>query len=374
MTPPLRIAAIEIDGTVTRPLRFGGSPGEALHAALREAMLKRGCLRDRDHKGECLNCALLPESPVWPFVTPADPTQRQRGPYLRPFVLRLPAIPLTGLPAGARLTYGMTIVQDTAFPALWGAFAAAFVLAARQVAEWGFGLAVREGERASRRGAVSVGRARWLNPITGETQPFTAPDGRPAAPPLVATFDAPATERDTSLPDALRLTFLTPTRLVAAGATLQHPEPAVLLRRVAERIDAVAASVGAAKPDLLGDDAFLAAASRLELRDDETRWNGDAAKGGFTGSAALGGPPDDLARVAHVLRWGAALGVGKGTLHGAGRFLVGPVPPTARVAMPDDRPRATAAPATAATQGRQRSAPRQPSPLRTSPPKRNRKR
>ena len=160
-------------------------------------------------RGNACNCALLPESPVWPFVAPSDPTQRQRGPYLRPFVLRLPAIPPTGLPIGARVTYGMTIVQDTTFPALWGAFGAAFVFAARQIAEWGFGLAVREGEQAARRGAISVGRARWRNPITGENQPFTIPDGQPESPPLIASFDAPSDDgtphtRDTTsthLPD-----------------------------------------------------------------------------------------------------------------------------------------------------------------------------
>src|SRR4051812_1595338 len=314
MSGPLRITAIEIDGTVTRPLRFGGPPGEALYAALREAMLKRGCLRDRAHKGDCLHCALLPESPVWPMVAPADPTQRQRGPYLRPFVLRVPDIPATGLPVGARVTYGMTLVQDTTFPSLWGAFGAAFVLAARQIAEWGFGLAVREGERAARRGAISVGRARWRNPITGENQPFVVPDGVPGPPPVFAEYGTPG-EGTHETRDTLRLVFVTPTRLVAAGETVRHPDPSVLLRRVAERIDAVAASVGVEQPDLLADEAFVAATSRVELRKDATQWVGDAARGGFTGPATLGGAPEDLARVSEALRWGAALGVGKGTLH-----------------------------------------------------------
>lgn len=372
--PPLRITAIEIDGTVTRPLRFGGAPGEALSAALREAMLKRGCLRDRDHKGQCLNCALLPQCAVWPLVAPADPTHRQRGPYLRPLVLRLPDIPMTGLPVGARVTYGMTLVQDPIFPALWGAFGAAFMQAARLVAEWGFGLAVREGEQASRRGAISVGRARWLNPVTGETQPFSAPDGPPSAPPLVASFDTSDADREAPLPDSLRLTFLTPTRLVAAGATIRHPEPGVLVRRIAERIGAVASSVGAVNPDLLSDDALLAAVDHLELRDDETHWIGDAAKGGFVGSAVLVGAPDDLARIAHVLRWGAALGVGKGTLYGAGRFVVGPVPPTARVVMDSNSPSGTAPPTKAGEQGSRRSEPKQPPQLRKRTHKGNRKR
>ncbi|MGI8689142.1 MAG: CRISPR system precrRNA processing endoribonuclease RAMP protein Cas6 [Thermomicrobiales bacterium] len=330
MTAPLRIAAVEIDGTVTRPLRFGGSPGEALYAALREAMLKRGCLRDREHKGQCMNCALLPRCSVWPIVAPADPTRRQRGAYVRPFVVRLPEINAGGVPVGARLTYGMTLVQDQTFPALWEALALAFVQAAIQLAEWGFGLAVREGEQAARRGAISVGRVRWVHPITGESEPFTA-KGIAPLPPLSATFaltDDLPTSADVQ---SHSLTFLIPTRLVSGGTAMQRPEPTVLLHRVAERLDAMAAAVGAEAPHLLDDTTFTAAIGRLEVRDDATQWIGDAARGGFVGSATLAGAPDDLARIANVLRWGAALGVGKGTLHGAGRFVLGPVPSTDRI-------------------------------------------
>lgn len=338
MTAPLAITAVEIDGTVTRPLRFGGSPGDALYTALREAMLKRGCLRDRAHKGECIGCALLPRCAVWPIVAPADPTKRQRGAYLRPCALRMPEIKAGGLPAGARLTYGITLVQDRVFPALWGAFAGAFVQAARQLAEWGFGLAVREGTQAARRGALSVSRARWVNPITGETQPFPMPDSDSVLPPLAMTFAPSAGAVTGEDGHSLPLTFLTPTRLVSGATTLRRPDPAVLLRRIAERLDAVAAAVGADEPRLLADDTFVAAIARLELHDDATRWVGDDARGGFVGGAALSGAPDDLARVADALRWGAALGVGKGTLHGAGRFVVGPVPPTARVQYATEAP------------------------------------
>ncbi|HEY8290839.1 MAG TPA: CRISPR system precrRNA processing endoribonuclease RAMP protein Cas6 [Thermomicrobiales bacterium] len=338
MTAPLTITTVEVDGTATRPLRFGGSPGEALYAALREAMLKRGCLRDRAHKGECMNCALLPRCAVWPIVAPADPTKRQRGAYTRPFVIRMPEMKAGGLPVGARVTYGVTIVQDQTFPALWEAFALAFVQAAIQLAEWGFGLAVREGEQAARRGAISVGRTRWVNPISGETEPFTTKTASPA-PPLAVTY-VPYDDIALGMDErAYPLTFLTPTRLVAGGTTMRRPDPAVLLRRIAERLDAVATAVGADAPGLLDDQSFTAAIERLEFRDDATQWVGDEARGGFVGGVTLAGAPEDLARVVAVVRWGAALGVGKGTLHGAGRFVVGSVPATDRIAFVTEAPR-----------------------------------
>ncbi|MCA1669922.1 MAG: CRISPR system precrRNA processing endoribonuclease RAMP protein Cas6, partial [Thermomicrobia bacterium] len=144
--------------------------------------------------------------------------------------------------------------------------------------------------------------------------------------------------------------------------TIQRPDPAILLRRIAERLDGIATAVGAEAPHLLADASFLAAIGRLELRDDTTQWVGDAARGGFVGSATLVGAPDDLARIIPVLQWGAALGVGKGTLQGAGRFVVGPVPPTARIVLqakqPQPRPSPVASKPGAATRHPARSSAR----------------
>ncbi len=185
-THPLRVVSITVNATVTRPLRLAGNAGDAWLPALREAMLKRGCLRDRAHQGQCLNCALLPRCGVWPLIAPTDPTRRQSGIYLRPWVPVPPTLPVPPsgtIPVGTQVTHGMTMIQDSTFPALWGRFAAAYVQAARQLAEWGFGAPAPIAGGGVRRGALSVGRVAWLHPVTGETQPF-APDGEadPAPP------------------------------------------------------------------------------------------------------------------------------------------------------------------------------------------------
>ena len=353
--PPLRIAAVEIDGAVTRPLLLDRPFGETVLAALREAMLKRGCLRDRAHKGQCLGCALVPQCAVWPLVAPADPTRHQRGAYLRPFVLRTPTLAAARLPVGTRLTFGATLLQDGSFPAKWSAFAAAFVQAARQVAEWGIGAPVRIGEQAARKGAIAVARVRWVHPLTGATAPYQHAAPQEDSLPLAVTWGEP-TETDTP-DDTLRLTFLTPTRLVVAGQSLRAPEPVVLVRRLAERLDSVAAAMRAAPPDLLRDGTLLEAAARLTIARDETAWTGDAARGGFVGAVTLAGAPDDRARVLPALRWGAALGVGKGTLEGLGRFALGPPPATA-YPLPPAEPEAAPPPGAQGPARRSGSAPK----------------
>lgn len=342
-TTPLRVTAVEIDGTVTRPLRWEHGPGETLLGAVREAMLKRGCLREREHKGECLSCALLPQCAVWPLVAPADPTRRQRGVYLRPYVMRVPEAPSGDLPVGTRITYGMTFVQDTGFPNLWGEFAGTFVRSARQIAEWGIGTPVPMPEGPARRGAISVGRARWLNPVTGESQPLILPESGPPVPPIAYAGGTGGIVLPASIATGrLALTFLTPTRLIIAGDTLREPAPQVLVQRILERLESVAAAVEATFPYAIRPDAALASAGRLRLTSVAMHWEGSPERGGFVGTAALVGTPDDLTMVLRVLHWGQTLGVGKGTQQGAGRFVLDPVPPTARVELPnptDPRPR-----------------------------------
>ncbi len=334
VTTPLRVAAIEIDGTVTRTVRFDRAPGEMLLSALREAMLKRGCLRDREHKGACMACALLPECSVWPLVAPADPTRRQSGTYLRPFVLRLPDIPAVDLPPGTQITYGVTCVQDYAFPALWGEFAGAVVRAARQIAEWGIGVPIpdQNSEGPARRGTIAVSRVRWVNPASGETQPLVLPESEKLSPQLVYGGGVIGIEPPASIASGrLSLSFVTPTRIVVAGKTQSRPEPVVLVRRILERLEHVAAVAGAAFPYAIQPDDALAAAARLQMQSVAVHTVGNEVRGGFVGSVVFIGAPDDLQTVLRVLRWGQVLGVGKGTPQGAGRIAIEGTPPTARV-------------------------------------------
>lgn len=344
---PLRAASLVVDGTVTRPLRFAGSAGDALLTALHEAMLKRGCLRDRAHKGHCLNCALLPRCAVWPLVAPADPTRRQRGAYVRPWVPLLPDLPPV-VSVGVPVTYGLTVVQDGTFPALWGAFAVAFVGAARQLAEWGVGDLVAAPGTPARRGALSVGRVRWRHPITGESQPFVYAEGEPVAPPFwyeggSAACRVPSAELTRETPETnitpsiggdpesalgtrhsalLTVAFVTPTRLVVAGATRQTPDCATLVRRIAERVETLCAGLLISPPDDLHPAAAIAAAARVRVATDATRWEGGEKRGGIRGTVTYTGAADDLALTLPALRWGQVLGVGKGAQSGAGRLEV----------------------------------------------------
>ena len=259
---------------------------------------------------------------------------------MRPWVPRLPDLP-PAVSVGERITLGLVVVQDSTFPTLWGAFAAAFVGAVRQLEEWGFGDLVAAPGGPTRRGALSVGRVRWLHPSTGETQPFVYTEDAPIVPPFFSEgseFNVPRSEqgqshgegdvRGRSNPAAvtqhsalLRVSFLTPTRLTAGEAVLRTPEPGTLVQRIVERVEAVCAGVRVVPPADL-DTGAVVAAGRLQIVANETRWAGSDKRGGLQGTVTYGGTADDLAAVLPALRWGQILGVGKGAQNGAGRIEI----------------------------------------------------
>jgi len=346
-TYPLRTVSVTVNATVTRPLRIAGNVSDAWLPAIREAMLRRGCLRDRAHQGQCLNCALLPRCGVWPLIAPTDPTRRQSGVYLRPWVPISPTLPVAStqppqtIPVGTQVTHGITVIQDATFPALWGRFAAAYVQAARQLAEWGFGApipAVGSGGGV-RRGALSVGRVQWLHPVTGESQPFAPDSETDPLPPFWhdETEEMHEATSDTGtdpLPDAphpplppliVVVAFRTPTRLVIAGETQRRPDLPLLVRRIGERVETLCTGLRVAVPPSLrgaARDAAIAAAERVRIARDETQWVGGLKDGGLSGTITLNGAADDLAVILPALHWGQALGAGKGAQMGAGRIAV----------------------------------------------------
>jgi len=352
-THPLRVVSVTVNATVTRPLRIAGSAGDAWLPAIREAMLKRGCLRDRAQQGQCLNCALLPRCSVWPLIAPTDPTRRQSGVYLHPWIPISPTLPVAStqtpitIPVGTQVTHGITVIQDATFPALWGRFAAAYVQAARQLAEWGFGAPVPAAGSGGgvRRGALSVGRVQWLHPVTGESQPF-APDNETDPSPPFWHGETEEMREETSdtgtapLSDAPRpplpplpplsplvvvVAFLTPTRLVIAGETQRRPDLPLLVRRIGERVETLCTGLRVAVPPSLRGEtrgAAIAAAEQVRIARDETQWVGGLKDGGLSGTITLNGNTYDLAAILPALRWGQALGAGKGAQMGAGRIAV----------------------------------------------------
>ncbi len=244
---------------MTRPLRFAGSPGEALHAAL-----ARGDAQAR------LPARPRPQGPM-PQLRPLARVARlavcrARRPdaaAARPLsapVRPPPAGNSADRPAGRRarhLRHDDRAGHD--LPRALGRVRRAPLCWRRGRSR--SGASASPSARGSRR--RDVARSPWAAragaiPIPGRINRSPSQTGNPShlrwSPP---SMRRPTTGASTAR-DAISLTFLTPTRLVAAGATLRRPEPDVLLRRVAERIDAVAASVGVAPPNLLGDDAFLA--------------------------------------------------------------------------------------------------------------------
>ncbi len=119
--------------------------------------------------------------------------------------------------------------------------------------------------------------------------------------------------------------FLAPTRLVIAGETQRRPDLPLLVRRIGERVETLCKGLQVAVPPSLRGaalDAAIAASERVRIARDETQWTGGLKDGGLSGTITLDGAVDDLAVILPALRWGQALGVGKGAQMGAGRIAV----------------------------------------------------
>lgn len=118
----------------------------------------------------------------------------------------------------------------------------------------------------------------------------------------------------------LRVTLLTPLRLVANGHEVTRFEPSRFIRTVLRRVSAMAAYYGTAgDPELFIRLAALADKLRMT---DAVPLPSPSGQRGVLGSYTLQGPCDELGP---LLELGGLLHVGKGAAFGAGAFEVNPL-------------------------------------------------
>lgn len=307
----------EITARAQELIAFGAQPGAQLRGALYNALSRQFCSETgfehtRGHHNRCPVCWLLAN----------ENAENDRGRDLpRPLILQ-PPIDTAVIPATQTFQFGIRLVGETAFSAF------KFVIRALDVAS-------KQGV-GSGRGRFTLETVRIVQPFTGRAVSLLK-NRRLTLPPNLSIQQADIDARVADLPtDRIKLRFLTPLRIGEHKRLMHEPALGILLRRLVDRCQAMAAHYG----DPAAYDAADWRALYLRLAQigdearlvhDDTRWldvqSGSRRRGttspigGLVGTAAWEG---DLASALPWLLWGQILHVGKSTVKGNGWYTIGP--------------------------------------------------
>lgn len=348
---PLRFSAQALD-----PLALDQYAGSSLRGALFTSLLHRFCMNPA--ASTCADCPLNATCPVAELVAPLRDEYPRGRDIPRPLVIESPdpvtdaaaemvssstrrASPMarsTRLSPGQAFTFGVTLI-GTAVRLL-----PYVVMAAQQMGAAGMGRPMRA--NSGRRGRFTIEQIALANPFCDVEQIlYHRGDQRVSAPTLAVTPDAVAA-RAASLPaDTLTVEFLTPARLIASDQLVRRPDLAVLVARLAERLDALSRQYGDHRDDSdAASDTWNTHAARLRTRSlvaqvatafltaDNTHWVDLASYsarqrratpiGGFVGTATFFVPTGFSATLRELLVWGELLHVGKNAVKGDGRYRI----------------------------------------------------
>ena len=320
----------------TEALELEQHPGSALRGSLFQALLTRFCVNQE--APECASCPLVQTCPVSALVAPLrDEFPRGRD-IPRPFVVRPPLIAAAGqeieglrLETGQRVTFGLTLIGSAGklFPYV--------VLAAQMMEQNGLGRPLRE--HRWRRGRFALERMEALHLFTGaQATLFERNKQQVRSPELAITGEDVAARAAALSSERISLRFLTPTRLTEHGALVHQPQPGALVRRLAERLDALEheyASIPGQQPlsettKVAGRWRAVAEAADLQMTDSEARWVDTKSYssrqqralpiGGFVGAATFTGALTPALR--ELLVWGEIVHVGKNCVKGDGWYQI----------------------------------------------------
>jgi len=319
----------------TEPLELEQHPGSALRGSLFQALLQGFCMNKE--ATECATCPLVQSCPVSALVAPLRDEHPRGRDLPRPFVVRPPLIAAAAsetqgmrLEPGQQVTFGLTLIGRAGklFPYV--------VLAAPGMERSGLGRALRE--HRWRRGRFTVDRIEAVHPFSGAQAPLFVRGAQQVRALELGITAADVAERAASLSAArLALRFLTPTQLTAEKTLLSRPEPLPLLRRLAERMDALEREYAPGQPPSASGAApavgrwyAVAESAQLHLETCDVRWVAAQSHssrqrrllpiGGFVGRATYSGALTPAVR--ELLVWGEVLHVGKNCVKGDGWYQI----------------------------------------------------
>ncbi len=312
------------------PLALDQHPGSALRGAIFRALLKRFCAMPQ--QPFCAMCPLLRQCPVASLVAPLRDEHPRGRDVPRPFVMEPPlfaAMQEEGVTfqRNQQFSFGITLIGSATklFPYL--------ALSTQFMEQDGLGRPLKE--NFGRRGRFIVEQISSCNPFTQKETVLFRSGNTAVTPPSEDITEKTIQQYIAILSsEKLALQFLTPMRLIQAGKLVHIPDPAILLQRLAERLDALEQTYSIDEPqdeiNHTGRWRDIAATANLVLDMSKITWVDSQSysnrqqrslpTGGFVGRAIYAG---DFSPELHaLLAWGELVHVGKDVVKGNGWYQI----------------------------------------------------
>lgn len=305
--------------TVTSPLELDEHSGSALRGNLFEAVWKRFCTNKV--AASCADCLLHDVCPVSVLVAPLREEHPRGRDIPRPYII-LPPLDQARLYApGEILSFGITLFGSIIelLPYL--------MLSVSSLEAAGLGKRVQ-----GQRGTFRIQEIEAYHPFTGERQTVYS-QGKPLV--QASTLAVTATDVETRAvqlsAERLRLTFLTPLRLIDREQRIYRLTFRPFVQRIMERVMALEEAYGSGER-LWGNEQrqdWLIRAEATRVSEDTTRWeevrsysrrtHQSSPVGGLMGSITFTG---DLTPFRELLVWGEVTHVGKNSVKGNGWYKI----------------------------------------------------
>jgi hypothetical protein len=318
--PALTVHHLRVRAQATAPLSLREYTGASLRGAFFTTLLSRFC--SNVSTDTCVGCSFAPVCPVCALVAPLRDTSPRGRDVPRAYAIRPPVNHPGVLGPGEVFTFGLT---------LFGLGIDLFPYVVLTLYEMGrYGVGHRLAENQWKRGQFVIQEVQAVHLLSGQSRTVMQEHLQQVRVPdmPMGWEDALHQARSRSLaPDRLVLRFWTPLRLTDQKRLVKQPEMRPLVARLLERHDGLAREYGGTPFELPEREALQAAAAKVRLVEDGTRWVdlGSFSRrqrkatpiGGMVGTAAYAG---EIAPLLPLLVWGSVIQVGKDTTKGNGVY------------------------------------------------------
>jgi hypothetical protein len=321
ITKEFTAQSFEFRCEVIRPVVLNEHKGSALRGALFSSLRKAGC--SRLELNSCHPCTLVQHCPISFLLATVDEEGRRGGDVPRPFVVRPPLQKKGIFEVGEPFNFGLTLFARSTN------FLPYLIIALEGLEREGLGARYEIRPGSWGLGAIRVREIVAQNPLSGQEQMLFGPGRRYVDVPEIPLTQSQVLEfvgNNSGSINKLYFNFHTPTRLVAGGKPLEHPNFPVLVQRLIERVSSISNEYGGAELALDFDQLMEEARAVLPV-EDRTRWEQvrsysrrqrqDLSLAGFVGHASFVGR---VANLLPLLIWGQVTHVGKDATKGNGWY------------------------------------------------------